>query len=369
MSNPEYQGPLQSGSDPEAEKMFLEGEDFDLPTMEKISKTRETRGIYPDAQQRFDRLIAEKKWTRVDRIDSERRFPTLDQWVSYRIANGRGTKFYPCFIQDEDGNVNFLKVQITDMYNSAANISNEIKTIKLVQNLGFDTPQLIDSGEPSSDQVGFVVTKAVLFSEGMVVKPENWTEEHAQNVAEYIHKIETTRPEDFDLSGSIDLGGKISDLRNKSREVLPDELFQALSDFTDIPEVPSVFSHGDAAWKNFIIHKNGRVQAIDWELCGAGPIGHDAGKLLSNISVNQVAADAFLERYLVIDGKVDLTLLNGLCAGIIAENLIHIEWRIRRKLKEPKESEDAKQIARTEIQKHIESLDSVFKIYADYSQR
>jgi thiamine kinase-like enzyme len=335
-----------------AEGMFQE-----IPQEEKretdVTRERKEKGILEDAQSRFDETIKDRNW---EFVKDPVNYPSLDEWVDFRIANNRGTKFYPCFVQDPNGNIIFIKTQLSDNPDELASLQNEANFLGTNQAIP-GLPKFIEYHPPQQGKLSYLALEAIPFSEGRVAKAEEWSAAHAVSAAKQIKSIEgqdlislTTIREKTGLPGfekEPDTAEFLRGALERSKGYLPPEFQAQITELANQGSIRQVLAHGDACLKNIIIKNGGDVLFVDWEFAGKGFLGQDAAKLFIGLKNNEEAKKAFLETYLVKnDGNIDDERLAGLKTGMVVENLMHLLWRVeiripdsQRKIKEYEEDQ------------------------------
>ena len=328
----------------EIDPTFFGSPDY-VPTTRDIDmkSARVERGILPDAQIRFNELLKNKGWTQITEIEGDGRLPTLDEWVSLRITNRRGTKFFPCFVADGQKNIFFLKTQTSNEQGSLASLADEAKILKQFNQMGLPSPKFYEYGESGGKTLAFIRLEAITPDRGRVGKPSDWKVEHAKSAVELIKMMEEADLEELPVEltsiKSFQTGMKASEtmmnLADQAGEYLPAEIKVSLNKLKETgAEVGTVLAHGDMTLKNIVIDKDGKVLPVDFELAKTGFLGQDAGKLLSGLRKNPEVFQATLENYITDkDGQVDEARLRGLVIGMALENLVHLTWRVKNSVK------------------------------------
>jgi len=339
-----------------------------------INILRNERGILENLHERFDNLIQEKGWKQVTEISETSKYPDIDQWVNSRIRQERGTKFYPCFVTTGEGDVRFLKVQVGKDEN-ALNGLREESNILSKNILPIPAPKLIELGEASDTGLAYICLEAIKFEDGRVGSAAEWHPTHAINAAEQVRLMERQNldnlPPDIESLPQFQREIRITDrmvgMVNRSGEQLPAEVANGIREFASKGEISEVMVHGDLKLKNIIMNRTGTVSIIDWEMAGKGFMGQDAGKLMNNLESNPVVKNAFFEAYTRPDGKnYDSERLRGIYAGIIAENLVDITWRVENNPNADKN--DLSDKAKAEINAYTSSIRTALNEYRMYSE-
>ena len=358
----------------EAESFIIGSPDFPqadqmlrptLPGMFNADDTRvgrEKRGIPPDAQTRFDLILKEKGWERLTEIAPGLPYPSLDEWVAFRINYVRGTRAYPCFITDASGDISFLKVSLRE--NSADLYENEAKMLEICQGL-IQAPRLMACDPARVDSLPYLQMAAIAFEEGRVGNADEWSTKHVKHAVQQIRALENIDlnqlPDFPNLRRSVGIKTTMLNLLERAGENLPQSLISRIRDLGRGEEIKAVLVHGDLTIKNIILNREGTTTFVDWELGGRGFLGQDAGKLLTNLLGNQPASQTLIKEYLAMDsGGIDQERLQGLVIGVVAENLVHFVWRIEKILALGKEEQFPK--VREEMTQSLRRMEEALTI-------
>jgi len=336
-----------------------------------IKSARAERGILPDAQIRFERLLENKGWRQIKELEGGGKLPTLDEWVDHRITNRRGTKFFPCFVADEQGKIFFLKTQVSKDSNTLRSLAKEAIILKGFNEMGYPSPKFCEYEEGDDETLAFIRLEAITPDQGRVAAAGDWQEKHARSAIKQIKKMEET-----DLSL---LPGKLMemeafqvrvrvietmiDLAKRAGKYLPDEIGGKLGRLKEMGgEIRTVLVHGDMTMKNIVIDNEGGVLPVDFELAKRGFLGQDAGKLLSGLKENQAVFMVALESY-VDDGSggIDQNRLRALIIGMATENLVHLVWRVENSQKNDE--------TLAEIKIFVEKIKDVLSIEEEFRPR
>ncbi len=326
------------------------------------------RGIFENVEARFEKLLSDHSWEQVREIAPGLTYPTIKEWINHRIEFSRGTKFFPCFIKDQTGSISFLKVQIKAEEESLNGLVFEGKILEeqSIQTLEGDVPKFLGTSTPE-DALAFVQTEAVPFNEGRVAPEKEWLPEHALNMAKIIRKLEDIKLSGFServtqdqrFTREVKATERIRDLLSRGKAYISDDVRAQVTALLEQGELPEVFVHGDVTGKNIIIKRGGKTMLVDWELAGKGFLAQDAGKFISGFDRDSERRKIFLEYYLNTNGRRDTERARALCLGIIAENLVHLVWRVENVLGTSQETPEV--LAKT--LKHKEKIENIL---ADY---
>lgn len=303
-----------------------------------VKSARAERGIVPDAQIRFDRVLRKNGWQQIIDREGGVKLPTLDEWVDYRITNRRGTKFFPCFIKNEQGKIFFLKTQVSKDLIFLQSLAKEATILKEFNKMGYPSPTFYEYNEGDDETLAFIRLAAITPDQGRVAAAGDWQEKHAILAIEQIRKMEeadlSLLPSELLKMEAFQPKMKVTeimvDLTKRAGEYLSDEMRDKLGSLTEIGgEMRTVLTHGDMALKNIVIDNKGGVLPVDFESAKAGFLGQDAGKLLSDLRGNPKVFKVALERYLDDgSGGRDKDRLRPLIVGMATQNLVHIIWRL-----------------------------------------
>jgi|GEM_PF-6720045 hypothetical protein len=296
--------------------------------------SREQFKIYADVEPRYDATLYKMGYKTAD-LDGIK-YPKLNEWANYRLRNNRWIKFYPSFVEDQEGNVRFAKTQIrkekcdiNSLWNEAVILSSDLPAknhVKLINFCHSDTQRLTS-----------IVTDAIPPSEGRTADGKEWLPVHAENAARRIKELENYDLEEMQegikvmpqFSRRIKAADRLSEMAWVGTEFIDNETVKLMSDSVDYENNPRpTFVHGDLCAKNVILKRDGTATFVDWETASTGFLGQDAGKLLSELSVNKRATDAFLGEYLGSGPDFDNERYEALKLSVVTENLVHINYRI-----------------------------------------
>lgn len=303
-----------------------------------MASARAERGILPDAQERLERLLENKGWKQITEVEGDGELPLLDEWVDHRITNRRGTKFFPCFVTDEQGQISFLKTQVSNDSNSLKSLAREAIILKKFNEMGYPSPKFYDYEDGNNDTLAFIRLEAMTPDQGRTAAAVDWREEHARSAIEQIRNMEKADlrllPKELMEIGAFQTSVRVTetmmDLANRAGEFLTDDIRNELSRLKKMgEEIRTVLVHGDMTLKNIVIDNKGGVLPVDFELAKIGFLGQDAGKLLSGLRENPEVFKVALESYLDDgNGSIDQDRLRALTIGMATENLVHIVWRV-----------------------------------------
>lgn len=333
-----------------------------------MESARAEKGILPDAQSKLERLLENKGWKQIRELEGGGKLPTLDEWVDHRITNRRGTKFFPCFVADEQGKIFFLKTQVSKDSNTLKSLAKEATILKGFNEMGYPSPKFCEYEEGDDETLAFIRLEAITPDQGRVATAGEWQEEHARSAIEQIRKMEEANlsllpgklmeMEAFQVR--VRITETMVDLAKRAGEYLPDEIRDRLDKLKEMgEEIRTVLVHGDMTLKNIVIDNKGGVLPVDFELAKTGFLGQDAGKLLSGLKENQAVFMVALESY-VDDGGggVDQNRLRALIIGMATENLVHLVWRVENSQKNDE--------TLAEIKIYVEKTKDVLNIMKDY---
>ncbi|MFZ2125674.1 MAG: phosphotransferase [Candidatus Saccharimonadales bacterium] len=319
-------------SDNQAENESEEPENAIGKTEQGLS--REPFKIYADIETRYDATLYKMGYKTADLGDIK--YPELNEWVDFRLKNNRWVKFYPSFVEDQEGNVRFAKTQIrkeksdvNSLWTEAVILSSELPArdhVKLINFCHGDTKRLTS-----------IVTEAIPLSDGRTANGKEWLPIHAESAARRIKVLE-----DYDLDNMqegikampqferrINATDRLKGMMKIGLEFIDEGTTELINSNIDLSEsLKPAFVHGDLGTKNIILKRDGSATFIDWETAATGFIGQDAGKLLSELSDNKTATDAFLKEYLGSGDSFDVNRFEAMKISVLTENLAHINWRI-----------------------------------------
>jgi aminoglycoside phosphotransferase len=313
-----------------AEGMFeAQAEETSFDPVE-LEINRQERGILPDAQERFERTLAERGLEQVQELPNGMQYPTLDKWVEHRINYERGTKFFPSFIKNKDGETFFCKAQLTSNPDSLKGLEREAERL---QNLpsGVRAPKLIEYLPPQENHSALLITEAISMREATVTPAEYWSADHARDAVQQIKSMEDTAVEKSD--DAIDFVGNTREFMRRAGETVGPEVKIKLNEIIAAYESHArpAFVHGDATLKNILMstqENDDCTYFVDWEFEGNGFLGQDAAKLWTGLRKNPEASQAFLESYVRnTDGSINEERKKAITFGVAAENLVHLAWR------------------------------------------
>lgn len=337
MNNPEDESFFIGSTHEGAEGMFQDIPESERLDPDAIERAKEEARVFPDAQERFEGILGEKGWTLVqDPVE----YPTLDEWVEFRITHDRWTKFYPCFVEDEEGETQFVKVQLSDKPEHLEELRHEAIFLADEKSPTDEEIALIEYQPPHEGSLAFICTKAIPLSEGRVVRAGEFSQAHAQDAVEKIKQLEETpieslAPETQELP-SFQPGRSPQeiaiDLAEKVEGQMKEETRQQVLQLAQQAELKDALVHGDACLKNIVCKQDGRTVFVDWATCARGFQGQDAAKLLSNVwGRNEETRDALIESYTRDpNGEIDQERARGILFGMVAENLVHLAWAVKK---------------------------------------
>ncbi|MFC1721440.1 aminoglycoside phosphotransferase family protein [Patescibacteria group bacterium] len=315
----------------------MEGMFQDIPESEKmdvdVEAVREEKGIYPDAQERFDNELQERGWEQVHDIAEGIEYPSLDDWVEFRLEHRRGAKFFPCFVKDGEGEVSFIKFQISDNQEHLRSLEQEAAVLAEIRDKLPDVncPKFHEFQAQEEGGLAFLKLDAIDPSEGRVALVDEWTGEQAADLARQLHLLEN-----FDLDSLSDrvktlpafereetVNDGLRHYADEAEGYLDDKTLQAVRDIASRLQSKEVMVHGDACLKNLIANADQTATIVDWELAAKDFIGRDAGKFMTKIerSKNPEVKDAFMEAYVNPDGQFDAERSEGMYVGMLMENI------------------------------------------------
>ncbi len=346
-----------------ASEMFKTG-DGEKESKIDIVLEREKRDIFSDAQTRFEKVLEERDMEQVRDFPGGE-YPSLDEWVEFRVEHGRGTNFFPCFVRGkESGDISFMKVQISRSSKKVEALQYEYDIMTKARP-GIGEPRALEFYQPEpgkENELAFLRMEAIPFEEGRVGLPEEWTVDHARDASSKIKSLEN-----MDVSEEVKTLSRFDKFPEGVEVVIgrnlakcEDNLRQAGIDVEKVrnivsAEIRKVFVHGDFNLKNSIICKDGTIKEVDWELAGQGFLGQDAGKLFTELRTNKEAQQVFLQAYCYDEsGELDEERKRSLFAGIIAENLTHLAYRVER-LGDPQKVK-YHEIFRKELPKYYQAI-------------
>lgn len=311
-----------------AEGMFEQPDNDTALDNETLQMKRLERGIFPDAQARFESTLAELGYEQVRKLSEDIVYPSVDQWIEHRVRNNRGTRFFPAFVKNQAGEFLFCKAQISDRPDAVTGLAHEAEILSALPP-EISAPHLIKHVEPSPEKSALIITEAMPMTEATVAPAEYWDENHIISAIDQIKILENHQ---LSSESEQDYIGPVLDLLQRSNvpENLAGSIRSAIEQYR--PLAKSVFVHGDAAMKNILVSTPGhesKVHFVDWELAGQGFLGQDAAKLWSGLAKgNPELQTKLINRYTTTsEGQADRQRQLALAFGVIAENLIHIVWR------------------------------------------
>jgi thiamine kinase-like enzyme len=328
-------GSSMEGSDAmfDASKREALARQDDSLTIEMIVEKRGESKIYLDAEQRYENTVENLGYKKADLgID----YPSLDEWVEFRIRNNRGTKFFPSFLQDSNGNIRFAKTQIRKQIDDANSLLNEaiILSSELPVN---DHVKLVDYFPGDQHSSAMIVTEAIPLSEGRTAGSEEWKPYYAIDAVKRIKKLENYDINDMQdgikmmpqFGRRISASDELQKMLEYGRVAFDKELIDLIEENIDLNINPSpTFVHGDLCLKNIIIKRDKSVTFVDWETAATGFLGQDAGKMYSGLIKNEAASEAFLSEYLGKGENFDEERFEAIKISVLSEVMVHINWRV-----------------------------------------
>lgn len=313
-----------------ASDVFKQKKQEDTPNDdETIVKERAERKIFPDAKERYEKRLKEVDLEHVEEMENGYHYPNVDDWITFRIKNRRGTKFYPSFANDAEGKTYFCKTQISENSAAVTGLDNEANRLFNIPE-GVNAPKIVRYLPSTDSSPAVLIIEAVPFEEAYVRNPTEWTNEHATSAAKQIHLMENT--DYYDGETEFDPTKKAMQLLETAGDTVFPEVRQIAESVIKNASkyIRPVFVHGDLCTKNILTENKeaGGVRFVDWEFDGNGFLGQDAAKLYSELYRNQEAGRCFLDRYLRYNqGRVSEERLNMIIFGTVLENLVHLAWR------------------------------------------
>ncbi len=322
------------------EATFFGSPDY-VPTKSEgggVWRERQERGILPDAQERFNKTLEGRGWRQITELADGSRLPTLDEWVELRIENRRGTKFFPCFVEDGAGEVFFVKTQAGNNQGDLDSLRREATILRGFNEMGYPSPKFYEYGEPGEETLAFIKLEPIRPEQGRVAAASEWREDHAVEAMRLIRQTEetplTNLPEELKemevFQSEIKVTEVMTDLARRAGKYLSEGTKDRLKNLAgEGGEVRTVIAHGDMTLKNIVIGWNGEVMPVDFELAKRGFLGQDAGKLLTGLRGNREVFGRALEAYLNNGkGEIDEERLRALMVGMATENLVHLVSRV-----------------------------------------
>lgn len=295
-----------------------------------LAEARSERGIFSNAQQRFEQTIADHGYTQLRTLENGMTYPTVDQWIDHRLRHHRGTKFFPSFIQRENGGVAFCKVQLSENPEALAGLEQEAKRLGEIPK-DVRVPKLIEYIPPQEGRAACLITESISIQEATVTPAGQWDVGHAQDAVRQIKILEETPLQE--KQEVQDIAGNVRTLMTRAGTSIQAQLVPEIQHVLNAYEKTGVACtvHGDATLKNILTggSPDGRkVYLVDWEFRGAGFVGQDAAKMWTGLRENPVVARAFAEGYVKnADGSINEKRRLGLLFGVIAENAAHLAWK------------------------------------------
>lgn len=172
-----------------AEGMFDAEETANELKSSELQAARQERGIFPDAQERYEQTLAEYNLEPIRDLENGIQYPTLDEWVGHRITYNRGTKFYPSFVRNAEGQVYFCKSQLGDNPDAIRGLRTEAEKLKDVPE-EIHSPKLIEYIPPTDTGVSLLVTEAISVKEATVIPPKNWQDGYVPDIVRQMKIME-----------------------------------------------------------------------------------------------------------------------------------------------------------------------------------
>ncbi|HSX25162.1 MAG TPA: phosphotransferase, partial [Candidatus Andersenbacteria bacterium] len=294
-----------------------------------VSEPRVERGIFPDAQERYKQTLADGGLEQLQDLGNNVVYPTLDQWVTHRIANKRGAKFFPSFVKNEEGEVFFCKTQLSDNAAALEGLAREAERLKNIPQ-GINSPRLVKYIPAEDGKVAMLLTEAINAS---VVHPDGWFPEDVPDIIRQIKLMEDEVVKEGTESKDSNIIENTRNLLKRAGETIAPDLQSHIESVLAAYEPYSKprFVHGDAGTKNILLgiqEGEGAAFFVDWEFPGMGFLGQDAAKLWSELRTNKDVSSAFLNSYLhTPNGSLDQARKSAIVFGVLAESLVHLAWR------------------------------------------
>lgn len=304
-----------------------------------VSEFRTERGIFPDAQERYEQTLAEHGLEQLQDLGNNVIYPSLDQWVTHRIIHKRGAKFFPSFVKNKVGEVFFCKAQLSENPDALEGLEREADQLKNIPQ-GVNAPKLIEYIPEEHNRSAMLITEAINAS---VFGAKNWFPEDVPDVVRQMKLME-----DKKIENNPDAPNFIENARNLLRragETISPDLKTTIEEIiTEYePYAKPRFVHGDACTKNILLglqEGEGAAHFVDWEFKNTGFLGQDAAKLWSELSINKAVSATFLESYLrTPNGSLDQSRKMALIFGVASESLVHLTWRNENIITPGKEAE------------------------------
>lgn len=335
-----------------AEGMFEQPEEQKSElTEEQYQAAREKKEIIPDIKERFEQTLSENGWELVQDISEDIHYPSIEEWLRFRIEHNRGTKFYPCFVRDANGEVSFVKFQVSTNQNALHGLAQEQHVFAAGIPEIVDSPAMLSDAAPDESQLGYMEFEAIPYEEGQVLKTEDIALEQCDIVAIKINALENypidQLPTEYhipDLLGDKSIQEVFNDelaIITEGLQLLPEdwgvsELFtpewqQSMNDFASRLSTRKVLVHGDAGRKNIVFSRDGTgVKFVDWELAGIGFLGQDAGKFLNGLNDGSQQRRQFIQTYTNPENQFDSERLHGMFGSVMLETLHSFSYRMAR---------------------------------------
>ncbi len=266
-------------------------------------------------------------------------YPSPEEWVIYRILNDRYPKFAPVFVTDTDGNVLFIKLQISHHEKDKKLIETEAS---FLSKLNLDTqyvssPRYITSG--TYEGQSYYVTEAINFSEASIKEKDEISPEDYKRAARAISDLERTDnivPDDQSQNSeqkkqqvvhtTADMLDRFTHSAVTAESLTPhiNQLTQVIAEAATLPER---FAHGDLNVKNILWSDiDEKIILVDWENAQLAPAMMNLYQL-GVLSLPEDKAKALFQEYMKNSNLSMEEVIAGLKFYVVQEMLGDIQWR------------------------------------------
>jgi hypothetical protein len=317
-----------------------------------FQEAHERFGIDRDAPEIVERTIEKNGFTSLE-LEEPHTLPTLEEWVTQRMAQGYSGYNYGTFVMNDGEQIGFAKVHygtknLQTLINDAGEAvqfevggpQREQAVLEALASNGYDVPEVLGYNPASPEDkpldekmYEMLVIEAVLPEYGAVRVREEWTPQLARIAAQKIATFVKPAQEVplFENESVLLPAESLINMLPRTGDTYDEVLGYVLEAYPHIDE--PIVVHGDTWFNNIIArHDNSDVMFVDWELAGPGYKGQDAGRKLWDLTIDSEwqpseyteTAEAFANEW----RKTDDDLIS-LKFGVMYESLRWISERVR----------------------------------------
>lgn len=319
---------------------------------DQLNQVKVELGIPVDTQEKIDTLIAKNNWTRIDALPGGIHYPTLDEWLVFRVEKQRVIKFYPCFVKDQQGRTVFVKIQVRRGREWRDLLINEHQVLQTGLFLDVNPSSLRYHETVNGDDLTFLSYEAIPFSEGRVASVDEWDADITEKVCDQILAIEAKGVDES--WGLKDLyPNQVTTLRKNFAETEPYLLTQGVDTSSIWTALQLLYqpclAHGDLTPYNIIVMANGTVRFVDFEKSGIGFVGQNTGKLMNRLATRPELQTIIQERFTSHTKHNQDDRFRLLQMSVIVDRLTTVRRNIQRLKNEPYRKNLAEQDLRISV--------------------